>query len=151
MYELFCDSNCELWYTKVKELGLNVIRMPYTVDEEEYFYDMGENTDFTAFFKKMRQGSVPKTSALNSTVYNEYFEPVLQSGKDIYYITFSHAMSKTFEAMDSAIARLKEKYPEREIRTIDTKTISLGSGFITYYAALKYRPGATIDELDAYI
>ena len=151
MYELFCDSNCELWHTKIKELGLNVIKMPYTVGDKEYFYDMGENTDFTAFFKSMRQGAVPKTSALNSTVYTEYFEPVLQAGKDIYYITFSHAMSKTFDAMDAAIAQLKEKYPDREIRTVDTKTISLGSGFITYYAALKYRDGATMDELDAYV
>ncbi len=151
MYRLFCDSNCELWHTTVKELGLNVIRMPYTVGGEEFFYDMGENTDFKAFFKQMRGGEVPKTSALNSTMYTEYFEPVLQAGEDIYYITFSHAMSKTFDAMDAAIAELKKKYPEREIRTIDTKTISLGSGFITYYAALKYRGGATMDELDEYI
>lgn len=151
MYELFCDSNCELWHTEVKRLGLKLIRMPYTVNEEEYFYDMGENTDFAAFFKNMRDGAVPKTSALNATVYTEYFEPVLKEGKDIYYISFSHEMSKTFDAMDAAIAELKTKYPEREIRTIDTKTISLGSGFITYYAALKYREGATMDELDAYI
>ena len=40
MYQLFCDSNCELWYTKVQELGLNVIRMPYILDGEEYFYDI---------------------------------------------------------------------------------------------------------------
>lgn len=151
MYELFCDSNCELWYTKVKELGLNVIRMPYSVGDKEYFYDMGEKTDFASFFKEMSEGAVPKTSALNSTVYTEYFEPVLKEGKDIYYISFSHEMSKTFDAMDAAISELKAKYPEREIRTIDTKTISMGSGFITYYAALKYRDGATMDELDAYI
>ncbi len=151
MYRLFCDSNCELWHTEVKKLGLNLISMPYTVGEEEFFYDMGENTDFAAFFKSMREGAVPKTSALNATIYTEYFEPVLQAGEDIYYITFSHAMSKTFDAMNAAIAELKLKYPEREIRTIDTKTISLGSGFITYYAALKYREGATMDELDKYI
>lgn len=151
MYALFCDSNCELWHTEIKKLGLNLIRMPYTLENEEFFYDMGENTDFAAFFKKMREGAVPKTSALNEAVYTEYFEPVLKEGKDIYYISFSHAMSKTFDALNSAVAALKIKYPDREIRTIDTKTISLGSGFITYYAALKYRDGATIDELDEYI
>lgn len=151
MYQLFCDSNCELWHTTVKELGLNVIRMPYTLNDKEYFYDMGENTDFDAFFAAMRAGSVPKTSALNEFDYVEYFEPVLARGEDIYYVTFSHAMSGTFTAMESAIAKLKEKYPDREIRTIDSKTISLGSGFVTYYAALKYREGATMDELDAYL
>lgn len=151
MYQLFCDSNCELWHTTVAELGLNVIRMPYTLDDKEYFYDMGEHTDFKAFFDRMRAGSVPKTSALNEYAYTEYFEPVLERGEDIYYITFSHKMSATFNAMDAAIAKLKEKYPERRIMTKDAKTISLGSGFVTYYAALKYREGASMEELDAYL
>ncbi len=151
MYQLFCDSNCELWHETVKELGLNVIRMPYVLDGEEYFYDMGEAHDFAGFFQKMRAGAAPKTSALNEYAYTEYFEPILARGEDIYYITFSHQMSGTFNAMKNVIAQLKEKYPEREIRFKDSKLISLGSGFVTYYAALKYKDGATMDELDAYL
>ena len=151
MYQLFCDSNCELWHTTVKELGINLIRMPYLIDDKEYFYDMGEATDFKAFFNKMRGGSVAKTSALNEYAYTEYFEPILARGEDIYYITFSHQMSGTFNAMRSAIEALKEKYPEREIRFKDSKLISLGSGMVTYYGALKYKEGATMDELDAYL
>lgn len=151
MYKLFCDSNCELWYTFIDELGLEVIKMPYTLGDKEYFYDMGRETDFDGFFKAMREGAVPKTSALNEYAYMEYFEPVLAAGQDIFYITFSHAMSATFNAMDAAIAELAKKYPERTIRTVDTKTISLGAGFIVYYAALRYRQGATMDELEAYV
>ena len=151
MYRLFCDSNCELWYKTVDELGINVIRMPYTLNGEEHFYDMGRQTDFDAFFAAMKGGAVPKTSALNEYAYVEYFEPVLAAGEDIYYITFSNAMSATFNAMEAAIQTLKAKYPERVIRTVDTKTISLGAGFIVYYAALKYKDGASMDELDAYV
>ena len=151
MYQLFCDSNCELWYTIVKELGLNVIRMPYTLAGQEYFYDMGEKTDLIAFFDAMKGGEVPKTSALNEEIYIEYFEPVLKKGEDIFYVTFSHAMSKTFDAMDRAIKTLKEKYPDREIRSVDTRSISMGCGFVVYYAALRYKEGATMDELEAYV
>ena len=151
MYQLFCDSNCELWHTRVKELGLNVIRMPYIIGDEEYFYDMGENTDFKAFFDQMRAGAVPKTAALNEYAYTEYFEPILARGEDIYYITFSHEMSGTFNAMKNVIAQLKEKYPEREIRFKDSKLISMGAGLVVYYGALKYKEGATMDEMDAYL
>ena len=151
MYQLFCDSNCELWHTKVKELKLNLIRMPYVMDGEEIFYDMGEAHDFKGFFEAMRQGAAPKTAALNEYAYTEYFEPILARGEDIYYITFSHQMSGTFNAMKNVIAQLKEKYPEREIRFKDSKLISMGSGFVTYYGALKYAEGATMDELDAYL
>ena len=151
MYQLFCDSNCELWHETVKELGLNVIRMPYILDGQEIFYDMGENTDFKAFFDRMRAGETPKTAALNEYAYVEYFEPVLARGEDVYYITFSHQMSATFNSMKAAIEKLKAKYPEREIRFKDSKLISMGSGFVTYYGALKYKEGASMDELDAYL
>ncbi len=151
MYQLFCDSNCELWHTEAKAYGLKVIKMPYVLDGQEYYYDLGENTDFKHFYDRMRAGAVPTTSAINEQNYIEYFEPELQAGRDIYYITFSHKLSATFESMDRAIAALKEKYPEREIRTFDTKSISLGSGFQVRYAAEKYRAGASMDELDAYL
>lgn len=151
MYQLFCDSNCELWHTTAKEYGLKVIRMPYVLDGEEYYYDLGEKTDFKHFYDRMRAGSVPTTSAINEQNYIDYFEPVLKEGKDIYYITFSHKLSATFESMDRAIAKLKEGYPDRVIRTFDTKAISLGSGFQVRYAAEKYRAGATMDELEAYL
>ena len=37
MYQLFCDSNCELWHTTAKEYGPHVIRMPYVLDGEEFY------------------------------------------------------------------------------------------------------------------
>lgn len=152
MYQLFCDSNCELWHTTVKELGLNVIKMPYTVDGTNItFYDMGENTDFEGFFKAMREGATPKTQALNESEYIDYFEPVLARGEDIYYVAFSSQMSGTFNAMNSAINTLKEKYPDRTIMCKDTKTICMGTGLIVYYAAKKYKEGATMSELDEYL
>ena len=112
---------------------------------------MGEKTDLIAFFDAMNVGEVTKTSALNEEIYIEYFEPVLKKGEDIFYVTFSHAMSKTFDAMDRAIKTLKEKYPDREIRSVDTRSISMGCGFVVYYAALRYKEGATMDELEAYV
>lgn len=151
MYQLFCDSNCELWHSEVKALNLKVIRMPYVLDGKEYYYDMGEETDFNHFFNRMREGAIPTTSAINEQNYIDYFEPVLKEGKDIFYITFSHQLSATFNGMYKAIETLKEKYPEREIRAFDTKSISLGAGFQVYYAAKKYNEGATMDELEKFL
>ena len=151
MYQLFCDSNCELWYTEAEAFGLKVISMPYVLDGKEYYYDLGKATDFAHFYKRMREGAVPTTSAINEQNYIEYFEPVLQDGKDIFYITFSHKLSATFESMDRAIAALKEKYPDRVIHTFDTKSISLGAGFQVRMAAEKYAAGATMDELEEYL
>ena len=151
MYQLFCDSNCELWHTTVKELGLNVIRMPYVVEEEEYFYDMGEKMDFKKFFDDMRDGAAPKTAALNEYAYTEYFEPILARGEDIYYITFSHQMSGTFNAMKNVIEQLKEKYPERKILVVDTLAASMGQGLLVWYACKKRDEGMSLEELHGWV
>lgn len=143
----FCDTNCELWHTKAKELGLNVIKMDYIVDDVEYFYDLGENTDFKAFFDKMRSGSVPKTSGLNEQDYINYFEPHLKAGKDIIYVHFSSKLSGTFNNMRLAIEELKKTYPDRKIDTVDTLSISMGAGILVYFAGKMWCGGASNAEI----
>ncbi len=143
----FCDSNCELSYKKVDELGIKVIGMPYNIDDVERDYDMGRKTDFVDFFTKIQNGLMPKTSALNKQNYIDYFEPVLAGGNDIIYVHFSHNLSGTFEFMNSAIEELKEKYPERTIKTVDTLSISMSAGLIVYEAAKLWKSGSTDDEI----
>jgi len=148
---LFCDSNCELWHDEVERLNLKVIKMPYTIDGQEYYYDMGKETDFAAFYEKIRNKIIPTTAALNECDYIEYFEPFLKEGEDIFYITFSHKMSATFESMDKAIAVLNKRYPKRTITIYDTKNICMGAGYIVYQAAKKWNAGASAEELIKYL
>lgn len=151
MSKFFCDSNCELWFDKVESLGINFISMPYTVGDNEYYYDLGKNTDNRKFFEDMRKGAVPKTSALNMQNYIDYFEPVLKQGEDIIYVTFSHKMSATFESMAKAIEQLKQTYPERTVSVVDTKHISMAAGIVVYYAAKLHNEGASDEEVVKFV
>lgn len=151
MSQFFCDSNCELWFDKVESLGINYISMPYTVGDNEYYYDLGKNTDNRKFFEDMRKGAVPKTSALNMQNYIDYFEPVLKQGEDIIYVTFSHKMSATFESMAKAIEQLKQTYPERTVSVVDTKHISMAAGIVVYYAAKLHNEGASDEEVVKFV
>ena len=110
MSVFFIDTNCELWWERAKELNItNIIRMPYTICDKEYFYDLGENYDPKEFFNLVRKGNTPITSCLNEENYREYFEPFFKKGEEILYVSFSSQMSATFESMDKAVAKLKEK------------------------------------------
>ena len=81
MSVLFIDTNCELWHTKAKELGIkNIIRMPYTICDKEYFYDLGEKYDPKNFWFDA-QRNMPITSCLNAENYKEYFEPFSKMAK----------------------------------------------------------------------
>ena len=135
MSVLFCDTDCELWYTTAKDLGVKVIGMPYTVDGEEKMYDLGENTDFKDFYSKMRAGSSVSTAGLNKEIYLDIFRPYFEAGEDILYVAFSSKMSNTFEPLAAAIAELESQFPKARYRKFDTLNICLGAGILVYLAA----------------
>lgn len=147
MATIFCDTDCELWYTHAQELGLQVIRMPYTIDGEEHLCDLGEETDILDFYKKMREGASASTAGLNQEIYYETFKPFFEKGDDILYIAFSSNLSGTFAYHDLAIARLKEEYPNVKYRKFDTLNICMGAGLLVYMAGKYCREHG--DDIDA--
>ena len=125
MSVLICDSNGELWHTRAKELGLDYISMPYFVDGEEYYYDLGEKTDFRKFYDLVRGGKIPTTQALNPEDYKRILTPYFEKGEDVLYVSFSHKLSGTFQFLNLALNELKETYPDRKCTVFDTNSISL--------------------------
>ena len=95
----------------------------------------------------LREGSLPTTSAISAQKYEQYFEPEFQAGNDILYVHFSRAMTATFDAMDEAVANLKQKYPERKFYEIDTKGITICSYIICLEIGDQYKAGKTAEEM----
>lgn len=147
MSVLLIDADGELWYTRQEELGVDCIKMPYAYNNETYYYDLGKKTDFRRFYDAVRGGTVPTTMALNPQEYVEILEPYFQKGEDVLYVSFSHAMSGTFDHLQTALKQLKEKYPQRKCTVFDTKSISLGAGIQMEYAAQLKNSGATDEEI----
>lgn len=147
MSVLFCDSDCELWYDVVEKLGIQYFKMPYTIDGVETFYDFGKTTDIKGFYARVREGAMPITSALNPDMYESVIEPVFARGEDILYIAFGRTYSATFDHLDTALIKLKAKYPDRKLTMFDTKMISVPSGIQVRYAAELKQKGATDEEI----
>lgn len=147
MSVFFTDTDCELWHTYVKKYNINLIKMPYNLDDQEGFYDMGETDDYKHFYRRMREGAVPTTQALNPQLYVDYFEPHLKNGDDILYVHFSDQMSGTFNYMKTAIDELMQKYPQRKITTFNTKNICMGGGFQALEAAKLHAEGKSDEEI----
>jgi len=141
------DSDEELWYTIADELGLNVISMPYVMNDEVIDYWLGKDFDDKDFFNKIRKGSMPTTCALNPDQYVSYFEPFFKNGKDILYVHFSNKLSGTLKYMEIALQDLYKKYPERKLVTIDTKNISVGAGMMVEDLAKMFNDGICVEEI----
>ena len=147
MSVFFTDTDCELWYTDAEKYNINIIGMPYTLDGEEKFYDMGKNTDFKHMYNRMREGAMPITSALNPQDYVDYFEPIFKKGEDILYVHFSDRLSGTFNYMKLALDELKERYPDRKVTLFNTKSICYGAGIQTLEAGKMHYAGKSDEEI----
>lgn len=154
MTVLFIDTDSEVWYSRLKQMNVKVIRMPYVLDGKEYYDNSGEGADYVSFFNSMRAGSPAKTAALNSHDYIEYFEPHFAAGDDILYVAFSSQLSGTFAQMHLAVNELKAKYPKAKFTYFDTKRISMGAGAVCIYAEKLLKEGKTtkqiVDALEDY-
>ncbi len=147
-YVLFTDTDTDITPKVAKEYGYNLISMPYTIDGKDvYPYRDFEEFDSHTFYENLRKGTMPKTSALNKEVYLKHFEPFLKDGKNILYVHFSRAMSGSFAQMDIAIKELKEKYPESNVYTIDTKGITICAYGIVREIGDLYLQGKSIEEI----
>ena len=128
MLARFADTDSDFTLEVAAEYGYKLISMPYSYDGKTvYPYEDFTEFDGHAFYDLLRGGVLPTTSAISEEKYMAYFEPEFAAGNDILYIHFSRAMTATFDAMDTAVAKLKAKYPERKFYEIDTKGITIVS------------------------
>nr|WP_312575956.1 DegV family protein [Sedimentibacter sp.] len=151
-YEIVTDSSANLTEELIEKYGIHIISLFFILDGKEYSsYKKGEKTDIGQFYKMMRDGKMMTTSTINMSACEEVFEDILSKGKDVIYIGFSSALSGTYNTASIMAEKLREKYPERKIYSIDTLAASMGEGLLVYYAAKLKKDGKSIDEVKDWI
>lgn len=147
-YKIITDSTCDLPSTVIKELDVHVIPMEYILDGVSHFQDLEDEGEKTAsFYGSLREGKVSSTSMINTARFMGVFEPYLKAGQDILHVSFSSALSGSYNASRMAAEELKELYPERQILVLDSVAASIGQGLLVYHAVLKKRQGMSLEEL----
>lgn len=147
-YVLFTDSCCDMTAQMAEELGVLVQPLSLQMGEESYrnFLD-GREIGFGEFYAKLRGGALATTSAINVGEFEAAMRPVLQSGKDLLYLSFSSALSTTYQSAVIAAREVMEEFPERKVLVVDSLCASLGQGLLVYLCAKRKAAGASLEEL----
>jgi len=149
-YVLITDSTCDLPLSFYKQTGTRMIAMHYMIDGQEYADD-GVSLSSHDFYEKMRGGAMPSTMQVNVQRLMDEFTDILDSGKDLIYITFSSALSGTYNAACMAARELSEKYIDSKIYVVDSLCACGGEGMLVYHTAQKKAEGLDIDSLKSWI
>lgn len=146
-YYITTDATCDLPLSMYQD-NFKVIPMPYTIENEEYGIE--KFLDIKEFYDKIRNGSMPTTSLITQYATEEELRPILQQGYDIIHISFSSALSGTYENACKAVEVLKSEFPDRKIYIIDSKCASLGEAMLVYYCLKARAEGKSVEDNYAY-
>ena len=147
-YVLITDSASDLPSEIAENLEVEILPMKYMVNDTPC---VDKDFDMENFYNLLRGKALSLTSQTNVEEFSNYFSGYLESGKDILYVGFPLSLSGMNNSARIAARELSEKYPERKIIVIDTVSASIGQGLLVYYAALKKKNGATIDEVADFV
>lgn len=117
-FAVMTDTNCGISIEEAKQRDVELVLMPFLVDDKEYF-EFGELA-YEQFFEKMAGGADVKTSQPSPADVINAWEKALETAEKVIYIPMSSALSSS---CDTACV-LADDYDGR-VLVVDNKRISL--------------------------
>ncbi len=150
-YRITTESTCDLPYSYYTERAIEFIGLGFVIDNNEYVEGPDQGIPLNDVYAKLRNKERCTTNQANAACFMDYFEPILKNGEDILHISFSSALSGTYQSCLQAAEELREIYPERKIVVIDSLCASLGQGLLVHFAANNRDNGMSLDENAAWV
>lgn len=148
-YKITTDNTADLPYSYYQEHDVEYMYLTYQLEGKNY----GKNNELNCkeFYDKMRNGSMPTTSQVNSEEAKEVLRPILEEGFDILHLAFSSGLSGSYNSVRLAAEELAEEFPERKIIVVDSLCASLGEGLFVDKAVELKEEGKTLEENAAWL
>jgi DegV family protein with EDD domain len=89
----------------------------------------------------------PTTAQMPATVLKETFERAAQSGIPTVYLSFSSALSGSFDAACLIKDEVCGRYPDAELYLVDTKLASIAEGLLVFEAIRQRDSGMSASEM----
>ena len=144
-YQIITDSGCDLPLEMRRQLNIEMVSLTLRFREQERPDSVSD--EIKDLYAALRAGEVASTAAVNPDTWEKAMEPALERGEDVLVIAFSSGLSTTYQSAVIAAGDLAERYPERKIRVVDSRSASLGQGLLVWYACKKRDAGMSLDEL----
>ena len=102
-----------------------------------------------ALYDIMRAGNRVTTTQVPPQVFMDKFTEYLEKGMDIVYVACSGKLSGSVNTGSVIANELKGKYPDADIRCIDSLNACVGEGMMAIYAAQLRDQGLSAADIEA--
>ena len=100
-------------------LDVDILGFPYILDGEEYTDDIWKSITPHDFYEKLRAGSVASTSAVSLGRFMEFFGQCAEEGTPTVYLSFTSALSSSYNSACQAAEAVMAEHPGFEIYVVD--------------------------------
>jgi len=146
-FVLSCSSTADLSQEEFDARRIHYICFHYTIDGVQMNDDLGKTMPFTVFYERMLKGADTSTSQINADEYEAFWETFLKEGRDVLHVTLSSGVSGSYNSAIIARDLLRERYPSRTVRVVDSLAASSGYGLLMDKLADLRDEGKSIDEV----
>ena len=148
-FTIMTDSCCDLTAAMAEELSVLPLSLHMGGAVYRNWLD-GRDIGFPEFYGRVRGGETASTAAVSVGDFDSEMRKILQSGRDILCISFSSALSATFQSASIAAEDLRQEFPEARIYVVDSLCASLGQGLLVWLCAREREKGRTLEEVRAF-
>lgn len=149
-YQIITDSCCDFTDSQYEDMNVACVPLSVMWDGESHSHFSSEDA-LRDFYSRMRGGLRATTSALNPDNWAGVMEPYLKEGRDLLVLTVSSGISATYQSAVIAARELKEEYPGRQIRVVDSLSGSLGEGLLLWHACRLRDAGESLQAAAAWL
>lgn len=145
--KITCDSTCDLTDNLYSDNDITV--MPLGVVLGVDLRKDGIDVDPAAIFEYVsKTGTLPKTSAVSVSEYYETFKQFCMDGYSVIHINISSDFSSCYTSAVQAASLVKDELPGADIRVIDSRNLSSGSGHLVLLAKELADKGLSASEIE---
>ncbi len=153
-FKILCDITCDLSEKFQKEYDIDVLNGHMTLPDktEKTTYPKWVDTTAEEFYADLKKNPNDySTAPPNVAEFTEAFEKYAEQGVDVLTLTISGGMSGTYSFATKAKEAVLQKYPNANIKVIDSRRFSVGFGLMAVNAAILRNEGKSMDEVCEYI
>lgn len=115
---IITDSNAGISQEEAKKLGITVLPMPFTINQQEYFEDI--NLSQSDFFKMLEDGATVFTSQPSAGTITKLWDHLLETHDEILHIPMSSGLSGSCQT-----ALLLANEYNGKVEVVDNQRISI--------------------------
>ena len=140
--KIIADSTCDLPERIIEELDIDIVPL-YVIMDDVSYKDRIEMTPEKLIEWSDKTKKTPMTSAPSVEDYIKAFKPYADKKRDVVFISVSSDLSATYQNAVFAVNSLDEG----NIKVLDSRNVSIGTGFSVIMAARLARRGSSADEI----